>query len=177
MKKKFIEYTGEKNNFKTITLCNCLINYAKEYIQETNINVTKEVRDAILVDFINYLGVQGWIDLALYTKGLYDGRIREGKIEPNILITNLLNHGSYYLFKYNPTESIIRNNYMNECKEKVSLNECKKVVVDFINYIAKVNNIDNLEELKTYIETSAAYAVIFEKSETLIRKLKYTSNK
>ena len=169
MKKKFIEYTGEKNNFKTITLCNCLINYAKEYIQETNINVTKEV---------------------------YDGRIREGKIEPNILITNLLNHGSYYLFKYNPTESIIRNNYMNECKEKVSLNECKKVVVDFINYIAKVNNIDrefyiqeikeryeywkridNLEELKTYIETSAAYAVIFEKSETLIRKLKYTSNK
>ena len=45
-------------------------NIRKERKNISDIDVN--VRDAVLVDAINYLGTYGGIDFALYTKDLYD---------------------------------------------------------------------------------------------------------
>lgn len=51
---------------KLIELCGQNCNLKEKVIQ----NVPKEVLDAILVDFINKIGVEQGVDYALYTKDL-----------------------------------------------------------------------------------------------------------
>lgn len=186
MKSEFKEFKG-RNDFNALTLCYCLTHYAKNYIKEKRINISPEERDAILIIFINYLGYQGGCDLALNTiKGLYGNRTYEERVEPNKLITNLLDHGSYFLFKNNLIEMITKNSHMHNFKGEVNPNNIAKVVVDFINYIAEVNYIERkfsiielkerfekweynikLKELKKFLKNSGTYSEQFIKGETL----------
>ena len=59
MGKEFVEYKSENGRFHfgASTLCCCLTQYAKEYITVNRTytrNVKSVVRDAVLVDLINY---------------------------------------------------------------------------------------------------------------------------
>lgn len=181
MGKEFIEYHSENGRipYSASTLCFCLTQYAKDYIAENRkitSDIDKKVRDAVLVDAINYLGVQGGCDFALYTKDLYDAQRHEEEVDPQCLLTAMVNHYAYYMFNQGIVESVLRNNHMNECTEQFDANDGAIVLLDFINYITKRNDYDRtftigelyekfkvqrhnaeLNELKKFLELTGQY--------------------
>ena len=182
MGKEFIEYQSEdkKIPYPASSLCLCLTKYAKEYVKENSkitSNIDPKVRDAVLVDAINYLGIQGGCDFALYTEDLYDESKREVEVDPQCLLTAVVNHYAYYIFNQGIVESVLRNNHMNECTEQFDANDGAIVLLDFINYIAKRNDYDRkftiaemyekfktqchnneMRELKKFLELSSKYS-------------------
>lgn len=161
--KEFVEYDNGRNTipYRASEICFCLTDYARNYINEKRVvtkNVDVDVRDAVLVDMINYLGMKGCIDFALYTKDLQEKCDNEYFVDPQCLITIMINHLSYYLFYDNPVKSIKLNNHMNSCKEEININDVSYVVVDFINYLLEVNGYERvftLFELKQIADESA----------------------
>lgn len=181
MGKEFIEFHSENGriSYSASTLCFCLTQYAREYIAGERKIISKidtKVRDAVLVDAINYLGAQGCCDFALYTKDLYGSRRDEEYVDPQCLLTAVSNHYAYYIFNNDIVESVLRNNHMNSCTEKFDVNDGAIVLLDFINYIAKRNDYDRtftirdlyekaqkqkhnrkLNELKSFLELTSVY--------------------
>ena len=189
MGKEFVEYQGETIHCSASTICFCLTDYAKDYIKNDNekiANIDTKIRDAVLVDAINYLGAQAWCDFGLHTYGLYDDRKRDAYVEPQALLTATTNYYATYIFNYGITESVLRNNHMNEVKEEFDANDGAIVLLDFINYIAKVNDFDRtftmkdlydkyqkqhhkieLKELKRFLELSGSYTQRLQTGETV----------
>ena len=144
MGKEFIEYHSENGRipYYISTLCFCLTQYAKEYVASERKLISKintKVRDAVLVDAINYLGMNGGINFALYTRDLYDDRIEDAYVDPQCILTAVPNHYATYIFNEGIVESVLRNNHMNECTEEFSFDDGAAVLLDFINYIAEKN--------------------------------------
>lgn len=182
MGKEFVEYYSENGRipYSASTLCFCLTQYTKDYVaSERNLisKVDKNVRDAVLVDAINFLGMQGGIDFALYTKGLYDGRFEKEYVDAQCILTAIPNHYACYIFNEGIVESVLRNNHMNECTEQFDVNDGVIVLLDFINYIAERNEYDRtftirdlyekvqkqnykrkLNELKSFLELVSVYS-------------------
>lgn len=157
MGKEFIEYHSENGKipYSATTLLFCLTQYAKDYVKENReitSNVDKNVRDAVLVDAINYLGIQGFCDFALYTKNLYDDRKYEEDVDAQCLLTTVVNHYAYYMFDQGIVESVLRNNHMNDCNEPFDANDGAIVLLDFINYISKRNDFDRTFTIKELYE-------------------------
>ena len=149
MGKDFIEYKSESGMvpYSAATICFCLTDYAKKYIKEEHKlikNIAPEVRDAVLVDAINYLGAVAWCDFGLYTSDLYDNKKHDDYVETQILLTLLQNHYANYIFKQDLVKSVLRNNHMNKCTEEFNINDGVLVIVDFINYIARTNEYDRV---------------------------------
>lgn len=183
MGKEFIEYHSENGTipYSVSTLCFCLTQYAKDYITENRkitSNIDKKIRDAVLVDAINYLGVQSYCDFALYTQDLYDDKRHEEIVDPQCLLTAVVNHYAYYMFNQGIVESVLRNNHMNECTEQFDANDGAIVLLDFINYISKKNDYDKtftireiyekfkrqrhngeMNELKKFLELTSKYSL------------------
>ena len=189
MGKEFVEYQGETIHCSASTICSCLTDYAKDYIKNDNekiANIDTKIRDAVLVDAINYLGVQAFFDFGLYTYDLYDNRKRDTYVEPQALLTVTTNYYATYIFNEEITKSVLRNNHMNEVKEEFDANDGAIVLLDFINYIAKVNDFDRtftmkdlydkyqkqhhkieLKELKRFLELSGSYTQRLQTGETV----------
>lgn len=147
MRKEFVEYHNENGTipYSASTICFCLTQYAKDYIKENRKIISKvdtKVRDAVLVDAINYLGVQGWCIFALYTHDLYDEIRHDEVVDPQCLLSAIPNHYANYIFSEGASVSVLRNNHMNKCVEPFNENDGALVLVDFINYIAQRNDFD-----------------------------------
>ena len=183
MGKEFIDYDSSNGRipYNASTICFCLTQYARNYIKEKR-ELTKDIDtkliDAILVDAINYMGRVGWCDFALCTKDLHTNRYEEDYVDPQALITVLKNHLANYLFKEDIVKSIHINRHLNEVKKAFDPNDGAKIIIDFINYITKVNNYDRtftikelhniykeqkhnseLEELKRFLEKTGDYTI------------------
>ena len=189
MGKEFIEYQEKTLHCSTSTVCYCLTNYAKDYIKNDNekiVNIDTKIRDAVLVDAINYLGSQAWCDFGLYTCDLYDNRKRDAYVEPQALLSAITNYYANYIFDEGITKSVLRNNHMNEVKKEFDVNDGAIVLLDFINYIAKINDFDRtftmkdlydkylklhhkmeLKELKRFLEFSGNYTQRLQRGETV----------
>ena len=189
MGKEFVEYQGETIHCSASTICSCLTDYAKDYIKNDNekiANIDTKIRDAVLVDAINYLGGQAFFGFGLYTYDLYDNRKRDTYVEPQALLTMTTNYYATYIFNEGITKSVLRNNHMNEVKEEFDANDGAIVLLDFINYIAKVNDFDRtftmkdlydkyqkqhhkieLKELKRFLELSGSYTQRLQIGETV----------
>lgn len=189
MGKEFIEYQEKTLHCSTSTVCYCLTNYAKDYIKNDNekiVNIDTKIRDAVLVDAINYLGSQAWCDFGLYTCDLYDNRKRDAYVEPQALLSAITNYYANYIFDEGITKSVLRNNHMNEVKKEFDVNDGAIVLLDFINYIAKINDFDRtftmkdlydkylklhhkmeLKELKRFLELSGNYTQRLQNGETV----------
>ena len=155
MGKVFVEYQLENGMvpYSGSELCYCLTQYAKDYIKSNRpvtLGIDKKIRDAVLVDAINYLGIAGYYDYALYTNDLYEERcnIYEKDVEAQCLLTVSVNHFSYYMFNEGIVESVLRNNHMNDCTEAFDANDGALVLLDFINYIAERNEYDRKFTIK-----------------------------
>lgn len=147
MGKEFVEYKREDGiiPYNIQTLCLCLTQYAKDYIKKNdNQNIANiDVRDAVIVDAINYLGLQSWCDFALYTKDLYDNKKHEEGVDGQCLLTVLINYFACYI-NSGISSSVLRNNHMNNVKEKFDDLNGELVIVDFMNYIASINEFDRI---------------------------------
>lgn len=157
MGKEFIEYHSENGRipYSASTLCCCLTQYVRNYIssnREIIANIDKDVRDAVLVDAINYLGTYGGCDFALYTKDLYSGRVDDEQVDAQCLLTTIQNFYATYIFQYGIVESVLRNNHMNDCTKEFDANDGAIILVDFINYIAEVNGYDRKFTIKDLYE-------------------------
>lgn len=163
MGKTFIEnYSNNvKKPYLEYTLCSCLTDYAIDYVSENRSiisNIDKKIRDAVLVDFINYLGFRGGCsgcnEFGLYTEDLYDKRIMDkvAKLDTQYLLTTIQYFYAIYIFKYGMVESVLENSIMTNCTEKFDANDGAIVLVDFINYIAQVNNYDRRFTIKDLYE-------------------------
>lgn len=147
MSKEFIEYHSEdgRGPYSAAMICSSLEQYAKNYVKENDritSNIDKNVRDAVLVDAINYIGLQGWIDYALYTNDLYSQKSEKISVSPQCLLTVAANHCAFYMFNENMVDSVLRNDYMNECNKEFDPNDGAIVLLDFVNYIAQRNDYD-----------------------------------
>ena len=189
MGKEFIDYQEKTLHCSTSTVCYCLTNYAKDYIKNDNekiVNIDTKIRDAVLVDAINYLGSQAWCDFGLYTCDLYDNRKHDAYVEPQALLSAITNYYANYIFDEGITKSVLRNNHMNEVKKEFDANNGAIVLLDFINYIAKINDFDRtftmkdlydkylklhhkmeLKELKRFLELSGNYTQRLQNGETV----------
>ncbi len=157
MGKEFIEYHSENGRIPYLasTLCYCLTQYVRNYIssnREIIANIDKNVRDAVLVDAINYLGTHGGCDFALYTKDLYSGKVDDEQVDAQMLLTTVQNYYATYIFQYGMVESVLRNKHMNNCKDEFDVNDGAIVIVDFINYLAQVNGYDRVFTIKDLYE-------------------------
>lgn len=147
MGKEFIEYSSENGRIPYLAgkLCCCLTQYVRDYISSNRKiieNIDRDVRDAVLVDAINYLGLQGGCDFALYTIDLYSGKVDDEQVDAQMLLTTVQNFYANYIFQYGMVESVLRNKHMNNCRAKFDVNDGVIVIVDFINYLAQVNDYD-----------------------------------
>lgn len=145
MGKGFIEWENATIPYKADTLCFCLTQYARNYIasnREANANIDKNVRDAVLVDVINYMGYLGCYNFGLYTTDLYLKKVDEAEVDPQCLLPVLRNYFATYIFQYDMVKSVLKNNHMNDCTEEFDVNDGATVLVDFINYVAQVNDYD-----------------------------------
>ena len=126
MGKEFVEYNEKTLHCSTSTVCYCLTNYVKDYIKNDNekiANIDTKIRDAVLVDAINYLGSQAWCDFGLYTCDLYDNRKHDAYVEPQALLSAITNYyanyiSSIYYIYYNV---YIINNNSNSKKKKCKI--------------------------------------------------------
>lgn len=181
MGKEFIEYYSENGRipYSASTVCHCITKYAKEYInseRKLTSNIDKKVRDAVLVDFVNYLGRICGLDFALYTIDLHEEINEDEYVEPRCILTAIPNHCAYYIFNEDIVESVLRNKHMNECTKEFDANDGVVVLLDFINYIAERNEYDrrftvrefyekvqkqnynrNLKELKAFLTLTSTY--------------------
>lgn len=191
MGKKFIEYHSENGRipYSASTLCFCLTQYVRNYIssnRENIANIDKDVRDAVLVDAINYLGTFGGCDFALYTKDLYSGRVDDEEVDAQCLLTTIQNFYATYIFQHGIVESVLRNNHMNNCKEEFDANDGAIVILDFINYVSQVNGYDKkfrfmdlyekfkiqdhnaqMNRLKDFLEKTSKYSEMLATGETI----------
>ena len=153
MSKEYRNYYNKDSRipYSASHICFCLTQYAKDYILENRkniINIDKDVRDAVLVDAINYLGSRGCCDFALYTKDLYDKKKHKEEVEAQSLLIVISNHYAYYMFKRGIVESVLRSKHMNNCTKEFDANDGAMVLLDFINYIAKRNGYDKKFTIK-----------------------------
>lgn len=160
MGKEFIEYDTKKSiPYTPSTICFCLSEYAKYYIKANRksiLSIDKDVRDAVLVDFINYMGIFGGADFGLHTDQLYEKRYHDEFVDGQSLLTVLFNYSSKYIFLYDMEKSVLRNSHMNNCKSAINPNDGAKVIVDFVNYVAEVNEFDRVFKLRDLYEKSKA---------------------
>ena len=180
MGKEFIEYQTKNGTipYSTSSLCFYLTEYAKKYIScegETISKIDKNVRDAVLVDSINYLAMQGGVDFALYTTDLYKKEKQVLEVDAQCVLTAVPNHYAYYI-NNGIVESVLRNKFMNECTEPFDEKDGATVLLDFINFISKNNGYDKrftmtdlynkfkkqehnkkLKELKLFLEQTSFY--------------------
>lgn len=191
MGKEFIEYHSETGRipYSASTLCCCLAQYVRNYIssnREIIANIDKDVRDAVLVDAINYLGTYGGCDFALYTEDLYSGRVDDEQVDAQCLLTTVQNFYATYIFQHGMVESVLRNNHMNNCTNEFDANDGAIVIVDFINYLAQVNDYDRkftikdlyekfktqdhraeMNRLKEFLEKTSKYSEMLATGETI----------
>lgn len=129
-------------------ICYNLTEYAKGYIKHDESLENTKIRDAVLVDFINYIASYSGCDFGLYSQDLYEKMNDENLIEPEYLITILLNYIPAYLFGQNYVESVTANAHMHTCDTEINPHIGATFLVDFANFILQINDYENVYTLK-----------------------------
>ena len=112
MGKEFVEYQSENGRipYSASTLCFCLTQYAKDYISDERKLTSKidsKVRDAVIVDAINFLGYQGGIE----EDELYLRYIQFACFSPIFLLAS--EGGKYYKREPWKWNTIIQNHLLS----------------------------------------------------------------
>lgn len=102
--KQFEEYNGKNLPYSAMSVCYALLNCARTYATESLDvdDIENSVRDHILADFINYIGVITTKDFQIQTRDFYHVKENSIAVEPNLLLTVLWNYGSYFLNLLHP---------------------------------------------------------------------------
>jgi hypothetical protein len=148
MGKEFVEQEDKCISYSPSTVCLCLAQYVKDYIKEDEqqkSSINKVIRDAVLVDVINYLADISYADFVLYTVELYDDKKYDEEhnetIDGNSLLTVVANQYACYA-NQGICQSVLKNGFRNDCSEKFDDEIGITILLAFINYLAKRNEFD-----------------------------------
>ena len=181
-----------ENNEQIIKMsdeCYALIEYAKMYIKENRkfiSNIDKEVRDAVLIDSINYFGLLNGCDCLLTTNDLYTTKEYPIKVDIDNLINDVTKVYANYIFEEGIVDSILLNCHTNTLDGQFDEKDGILVLIDFINYISKINklnriftlrelkekhqeqkHIKEMEELKSFLNLAYEYYNILYEGESI----------
>ena len=141
----------EMSYTEAVSICFCLSTYASNYIKEerTNIeDINNNVRDAVVVDAINYIGRQYGFEFGLPTQYLYSGIDDDEKVDNIRLLNVMLDKFEKYLLEENIEESILEHQDLNNCKFGLEEENAKIVLFDFMDYVSNINGYDIQEDLE-----------------------------
>lgn len=138
--KQFEEYNGKNLPYSAMSVCYALLNCARTYATESLDvdDIENSVRDHILVDLINYIGVITTKDFQIQTRDFYHVKENCIAVEPNLLLTVLWNYGSYFLNLLHPHYQKISSLEQAQLLGKEDI----RVIQSFMNDIANRNQID-----------------------------------
>ena len=155
MGKEFKQNENDKQTYRISAICNTLTSYAKDYINQDKKQISNHesrIRNAVLVDAINYLGIINGCEFDLCTKNLYSGKKYPKKVDGFYLLSFMTNYYANYIFNQDMVESVLINCYTNSCREQFNQNDGALVLIDFINFISKKNGFDKVFTLKELYE-------------------------
>ena len=151
MVRKYFKYqdNDEKNTYSDYDFYFCLTQYAKDYIaQGVNLNIESQVRDAILADSINYFSNRLGVNLVLHVDELYVHKKYVSVVDPECLLDTVLKYYSFYMFSHNMVDSILNNKKIYQCETTFDVSDAISILINFINYISKVNNFGRIFTVK-----------------------------
>lgn len=195
MGKEFVELKITENfNDRKKRLHYCILEYGHYYVRteefETISTDNKKLRKSVIADAITYINNKygNYSTVHYYQLDVY-GSIGEGKFIRNFdsrwLVSTLFNDLSHYIFDKNLLAKFITlENVGNE--RNYDITEGANAIVDFLNYIVKVNNFDRtftiidlynkylkqqhkmeLNELQRFLELSGEYTQRLQAGETI----------
>ena len=142
----------------TFTICYAITKYIKSYIKENRTLERKidiKIRDAVLTDFINFIGREDKCAFHLTPNALYKdeaenlvfGIFYPVNIEPYKLLRYLKFQLGDYMFNQRGgktiTDSILQSDF-NDVNDPFDATIGALVLTDFLNYVAEVNEYDNV---------------------------------
>jgi len=156
MAQQFIEYYSneEKIPYSTFAICSCLRQHASNYISETRdavVRIDSNVRDAVLVDAINYLSAHRGYDFGLHVRDLYTLN-EEELVDGRCLLTVVKKYYARYMFQNSIVDSVLRNCGTNYVANEFPFKDGTLVLVDFMNYLAQVYDYDKVFTLQQLFE-------------------------
>lgn len=182
MGKVFVEYHSDNGRipYSAHDLLCCLTQYVRSYIAtERRVfeKVDPNVRDAVLIDAINYMGTFGaGCNFGVNTDDLYSGQVDKAEVDGQSLLTVILNFYAQYTFQHGIVQSVRKNKHMNKCTEDFDVNDGAAILIDFMDYVAEVNGFDKkftlqdlyqkfqqqeykyeLKQLKSFLEKVSTY--------------------
>lgn len=150
--KDFIQVPIKRVDYhdSAVSFCFCLTEYAKEYIhseQSSLLDIKPKLRNAVLIDAINYIGIKNEIDFGLNTEYLFSEEVDEDNIEPELLLNVVLKEFTGYLSNENIEESVVEHRAYTDYKFGFDNEEAEAILFDFIRFIAWKNYYDIENEL------------------------------
>ena len=132
------------------SICFCLTQYAKNYLKKEQANelgVKSTLRNAILVDAINYVGLKNGFEFGLDINYLLSNETDNDIIDSKLLLNVILKEFGNYLGNENIETSIIEHQAFTNYKFGFDSIAGEEVLFDFIRYIAMENDYDIENEL------------------------------
>lgn len=138
---KIISKNSEEVLFDPITFCYCLAQYAKDYVKETTeSSIKKDIKDAVLVTFINNTGYNYNVLMELKVKELYNDLTLKGKVKGEDLLQAAL-LDCYCFIDKGICETVLNENDTHNCSEPFDEELGLLILADFMNYMAKRNGL------------------------------------
>ena len=145
MGKTFMEYTDKIIEYNGYSICEVVAQYAKDYIEidrDLIYDVDYDVRDAVLVNIVNYLSSVNKSHFYFKSKHLYNNKVTKEKVDPQTILSVLFNHLSVHLFNDDLVNSVMLDGRRHNCHVPFNVNDGIKVIIDFVNYVGERNGFD-----------------------------------
>lgn len=189
MKKDFVEDTthNEYPMYSDYDFCVAIGNYAKDYIKEERqltSCIDKKIRDAVLVDAINYIGHTIFYDYGFTTNNLYKKEKKYTNVNSDYLLTVTVNLISRYIFSKYEKEKDDSDSIKNF--QVSAIEDGAIVLLDFLNYISERNNYSRIftmqdlkdkndyftkkhemDKLKTFLSATEQYTIALQQGKNI----------
>lgn len=145
MGKVFVEYNDVAMPYSAHSICEVVAQYAKDYVQMDNeeiYDVDIDVRDAVLVNMINYLSSVNKSHFYFKLRDLYRNSVTKEKVDGQTLLSVLFNHLSVHIFNDDLVQSVLLDARRHNCHVGFDVNDGVKVIIDFVNYVSERNDFD-----------------------------------
>lgn len=145
MGKDFIEYSDNFIEYNGYSICEVVAQYAKDYVQidrDLTYDVDEDIKDAVLVNIVNYLSSVNKSHFYFKARHLYNNKVTKEKVDGQTILSVLFNHLSVHLFNDDLVQSVLLDGRRHNCRVPFNVNEGRKVVIDFVNYVSEINGFD-----------------------------------
>lgn len=148
MGKTFIEYSDRITEYDGLSICEVIAQYAKDYVKfvsdmDTIFDIDCDVRDAVLINMVNYLSSVNKSHFYFNKKVLYNNKkFTKKKVDGQTILSVLFNHLSVHLFNDNLVNSVMLDGRRHDCHVPFDVDDGRDILIDFVNYVSERNGFD-----------------------------------